>query len=143
MRVLIVLFLALPLTAIAEGLSFDSAWSRATPPGARTAAVYGVLSNNGNEPLTLAEISTGAAKMAHLHTTSMEGGMMKMRQADAVVLAPGEQLVLEPGGFHIMLMQLGAPLAEGDEFDVEIGTSEGERIEVSVPVGSVGQMGPP
>jgi copper(I)-binding protein len=39
--------------------------------------------------------------------------MAKMRAADAVVVAPGTTVRAEPGGLHLMLVDLKTPLVEG------------------------------
>lgn len=143
MRILATALLLIPMCANASGLVLSDVWSRATPPGARAAAIYGVLENDSGSPVTIGAIETPVAGMAHLHMTSMEDGMMRMRQSDDIVLAPGERLVLEPGGFHIMLMGLKQGLSEGEMIDLRVSTTSGAVAEVQVPVGSIAQMGPP
>ncbi len=143
MRALIALTFLIPLTALGEGLVLSDAWSRATVPGARAGAVYGVLTNESEAPLSLDGIESSVAGVAELHMTQMEGGMMRMRHADDIVLAPGERLVLEPGGFHIMLMGLKRGLSEGETIDLTIMVDSAAALEATVPVGSIGQMSPP
>jgi copper(I)-binding protein len=50
----------------------------------------------------------------------MEDGVMKMRPVEAIEVAPGEPTVLGPGGLHIMMMGLKAPLVEGERFPVTL-----------------------
>lgn len=143
MRRLVFCLLLTPIFALADGLTLTDAWSRATPPGSTTGAVYGVLSNEGDTPVTLGEISSPVANMAHLHTTRMDGGMMRMRQADGMTIAPGERVVLEPGSFHIMLMGVEQGLTEGQSISIEVGADNGPPARAMVRVGGMGQMGPP
>lgn len=50
----------------------------------------------------------------------MSGGMMMMREVDGVALPAGERVVFEPGGYHLMLIGLAAPLEVGTTFDIEL-----------------------
>jgi periplasmic copper chaperone A len=65
------------------------------------------LQSSAGDRLTGA--STPAAQAAQLHTVSMEGGVMKMRQVDGIDLPAGQSVTLKPGGYHLMLMGLAQP----------------------------------
>ena len=75
-----------------------------TPPGAKTGAVYFDVVNSGGADRLLSAEAKEMAGTLELHTTQMEGTMMKMRQVDAVDLAAGETTSLKPGGLHVMLI---------------------------------------
>lgn len=124
-------------------LVVEDAWARATVPGARTAAVYATLRNNGDSDLTVTGVSTDRAKMAMIHESKMQDGMMTMREKGPLLVPAHGNVVLAPGGLHIMLMGLPASLEEGARFDVEFVTSRGDRVRVPVVVGSIGQMAMP
>lgn len=144
MRLLLLFSLAaLASTTVAETLVLADAWARATPPGARTAAVYGTLANEGEQAVTVSSFGTDRASRAHLHSTVSEDGMMKMRQLDDLIIAPGETVRLQPGGMHIMLMELAEPLEEGASFAVTVGTAAGDESTAVVDVGGFGQMEAP
>jgi len=135
--------LVLPLAALGEALEFVDAWARATPPGVTTAAVYGRLANRSSAPIEITGAASKLAGKAHLHSTGMEAGMMRMRMKDRLTLAPGEAVLLAPGGLHIMLMGLERPLSAGDEFGIEVMTAGGETVRAQVKVGTISQMAPP
>ncbi|MDZ7685130.1 MAG: copper chaperone PCu(A)C [Gammaproteobacteria bacterium] len=107
--------------------------------GARTAAVYGTLVNKGDEAATVSNFRVERASRAHLHSTISEDGMMKMRPADDLVIAPGEAVRLEPGGMHIMLMGLAEPLEEGSSFLITVSKSTGDESTAVVEVGGFGR----
>lgn len=67
-------------------------------------------------------------------TTGMGGGMMTMQEVDELVIPAGETVVLEPGGYHIMLMDLAEPLKTGDTFEVTLTFSNGGDMVVEVEV---------
>jgi copper(I)-binding protein len=95
------------------GLSVTDAWARATPPGTAVAAVYLVIDNTGGEVDRLLAVSTDRAGSAEVHTIIHEGDLAMMRRVDPLHVGAGERIVFEPGGTHVMLMELKSPLAEG------------------------------
>ena len=128
---------------MAAGLVFSDAWARATVPGAPSAAIYGSFRNDGDQALTIKKITTDVAGMAMLHRSTLENGMMKMSAVDELSVSAGEVVKLEPGGMHMMLMGLRAPLNENQIIYVNILTSDEASIRTEVIVGSVAQMSAP
>ena len=92
-------------------LRVDEAWVRATVPGQPVAAAYMKLV--ASVPLRLVRIDTPAAKTAQVHAMSNEDGIMRMRELDALDLPAGQIVSLAPGGMHLMLFDLSAPLRDG------------------------------
>ena len=66
------------------------------------------------EGARLVEVRSPAAKSVEMHTMSMQGDVMRMRQIDGLVLPAGGAVDLSPGGYHLMLVGLVRPLKEGD-----------------------------
>lgn len=120
----------------------SSAWARATPGAARSGAVFLTLANRGTKARRLVRVVTDAADRAALHTHIMDGAIMRMRKLDGLALAPGESVTLKPGGSHVMLMGLRAPLKAGATFSITLVLASGEKIPVSVTVMKIGAMGP-
>lgn len=115
-------------------------WARASIGKARSGAAYLAIANNGTTPDRLIGVQTPAAKKAHLHESVMENGVMKMRPVEGIDIAPGDAAVLEPGGFHIMLMGLKAPLVEGTRFPMTLVFEKAGRIAVEVAVQKAAAM---
>lgn len=83
--------------------------------GAKSAAAYMAISNEGTTTDRLIAIETAAAKKTTLHTTDHgSDGVARMQPVAGIEIPPGEIVNLEPGGLHVMLMGLTAPLKEGD-----------------------------
>jgi copper(I)-binding protein len=59
----------------------------------------------------------------------MQDGMMRMRQVESMVIEAGEELVMEPGGYHLMLFKVSDALRDKEQIRVEIMTTEGDKIE--------------
>lgn len=117
-------------------------WARASAGKARAGATYFTIANRGGKTDRLVAVSSPVARKARLHTHSMEGGVMKMRHVTAVEVAPGEPTVFKPGGLHVMLMGLKAPLRKGESFPLTLTFENAGKIEVRVMVQGVGAMGP-
>jgi len=121
-------------------VEIKNAWARATPGGAQTAAAYVTLQSTTGDRLTGA--STPVAKMAEIHSMSMDNGVMKMRQVDGIDVPAGQPVTLKPNGYHIMLMGLTQPLKEGQTFPLTLTFAKAGSENVTVTVEKVGSMGP-
>ena len=139
-----VLFAALlAFTSSAAGaaeLSVTDAFSRATPgagPGVAYLTIHG-----GDTPDRLVSASTPRSAKVELHTMTMDGDVMRMREVDALDVPAGGEVKLAPGGMHLMLMGLAAPLKAGDTVPLTLHFDHaGDRV-VEVPVGAIGATGP-
>jgi periplasmic copper chaperone A len=119
-------------------IAVTNVWARATPPGAKTGAVYVTVKNSGKAADKLVSISTPVAGEAQLHTTTTEKGVMKMRPLTAIDVKPGASVTLKPGGMHVMLMDLKQPLKEGTSFPVVLDFEKAGRVETMAKVQKVG-----
>lgn len=89
-------------------------WARASIGSAPNSAAYMTLMSHGTAADKLIGAKTPIAETAELHHHILDGGIAKMRPVEAIEVKPGETAVLEPGGFHIMLMGLKEELTAGD-----------------------------
>ena len=96
----------------------------------------------GAEPDTLVGVRFAGAEAVQVHETyAAEGGMRGMREVPAGVPVPAGQTVrLEPGGYHVMLLGLRGPLAEGDSVDLEVEFARAGPVPVRVGVVGLGAM---
>lgn len=98
--------------ARAQPVTVEDAWVRAPAPGQKVAGAY--LEIVSRTPLALTGVASASAATAELHSTSMEGGVMRMRPVARIELPAGKVVKLAPGGLHIMLVNLRQPLKPGD-----------------------------
>ena len=132
-----------PSLAGEDGIAVSAPFARETPPNARVGGVYMTLTNHG--PVTrLIGVRSDAAKKAEIHTHSMDAaGVMRMHEVeDGVPLGQGETVAFAPGGFHIMLMGLVAPLRRGAVVPLTLEFADGSTVEVAAPVESIAARGP-
>ena len=99
-------------------LTVSDPWVKAGEEGMTSA--FGTLTNDTDRDLVLIGARTEASAHVELHETTDDGsgGMSMQEKEGGFPLAAGEQLVLEPGGHHLMLMDLTAPLLPGDEVEL-------------------------
>ena len=134
------LLLMLPLLVRAEVLV--DAWARATPTGSDVGAMYGELTNRGTEAMTVLDVVVPLARHVAIHETRREEGVMRMT-ASEISLAPHRKMTLRPGGVHIMLTGLMAPLEEGCHYPFSIRWVGGAVTEHRFVAGGMGQMTKP
>ncbi len=108
-------------------------YARPTREGQMVGAGYLKLANKGPVDRLVAA-SSPAAGTVEIHSMSMEGDVMKMRQVDAIELATGQTVELKPGGYHLMLMGLKAPLKVGDKFPLTLKFEKSGEVVVRVHV---------
>ena len=115
------LWLALSLFSL-QGISQDknaigieNAWSRATPPGAKTAVGYMILRNGSDKPDRLVGASSPVARKVETHVTLRDGDIMRMREVKGYEVPAGGVYELKPGGAHLMLVDIKHPLKAGDK----------------------------
>jgi copper(I)-binding protein len=129
---------AASFTASAHGFQLGSIEighpnARPTGPGQSVGAGYFKLVNKGPADRLLS-IATPAASMVELHSMSMDGNVMKMRQIDAIELPAGQTVEFKSGGLHPMLLGLKAPLKDGDRLPMTLKFEKAGSIEVTVNV---------
>ncbi|WP_193103820.1 copper chaperone PCu(A)C [Brachybacterium sp. FME24] len=109
----------------ADTLTVTDPWVKAAEEG--MTAAFGTLVNGTGADLVLIAVTTPATERVELHETTADGsGGMSMQEKEGGFEIPaGEELVLEPGGNHIMLMDLPQPLLPGDEMELTLVFSEG------------------
>lgn len=101
----------LAASAWAADIRAQNAWARATAPGQAAAGVFMDLS--ADRPMSVVGGSSPASERVELHTMSMQDGVMVMRKVPEIRLPAGQVVQLKPGGLHIMLIGLKAPLQAG------------------------------
>ena len=116
-----------PVTAV-------GAWARASVQGQRSSGAFMTLT--ASEPLTLVGASTPVAGLAEVHEMKMEGDVMRMRPVQALELPANKPVQLSPGGYHLMLQELKAPLKPGTTIPITLAfrTARGEQRQLALQV---------
>lgn len=120
-------------------IGVDHAYARATAPGQAAGGAFMTLVNRGGDDKLLA-VKSAVAGSTELHTMTMDGNVMKMRQVDAIALKAGETVELKPGGYHVMFIGLKSPLKAGDAIPVTLSFEKAGELTVDVKVEAPGAM---
>lgn len=127
--------LALAATAFASDIMVMNAEAPASlTPVSKTAAIYMILMNHGAEADVLKGLTTPVATHATPHRTINDNGVMKMRQIEKLEFGPQEMMTFAPGGNHIMLTGLMAPLKAGQTFPLVMTFEKAGDVTVTVQV---------
>lgn len=120
-------------------LSIGHPWARATPVGANVAGAFLSIENKSDLPDRLVQVSIEGAGTTEIHQMLVEDGMMKMRpMAGGLDVPAGVKTELKPGGYHLMLMGLSAPLVEGRTVRGVLTFEKAGTIEVEFKIEAIG-----
>ena len=142
LALLALLLMALPAAAQdykLGALEIVHPWARATPPTAPTGGGYLSVKNTGTTPDHLISASSPAAGAVQVHEMKMEGSVMRMRELDGPLeIKPGETVTLAPGGLHLMMTGLKAPLKQGERVPLTLVFEKAGKIDVELSVVAIG-----
>jgi copper(I)-binding protein len=114
-------------------LLVTDAWARPAGDGTVSAA-YMLLTNPGDQDAVIVSAAMALAGLVEIHEMVMQGDVMRMSPIPELIVPAGESAALEPGGNHIMLMDLQAALVEGNTLIVTLTFEDGGQQIVGVPV---------
>lgn len=115
-------------------LTIHHPYARATAPGQPAGAAYLSIRNAASADDKLVSVAADVSAGVELHEMKMEGSVMRMRELRALDLPGGKTVELKPGGLHIMLMGLKAPLKQGDKFPLKLTFEKAGEVTVTVNV---------
>lgn len=120
----------------AAPVAAEGAWARASVQGQKATGAFMRLTASEDTRLVRAE--SPAAGVTEVHEMKMEGDVMKMRAVPGLDLPAGKAVELRPGGYHVMLMDLKAPLAKGSSVPLTLVFKSAQgaesQLQLQVPV---------
>lgn len=152
---------SVPPASSEAGVEIAGAWARTSPMEVTLGAAYMTVTSAVDDELTDVSVDPSIAASAEIHemvmaemssdttmsmssdttvsmssdTTVMSGpGEMVMQEVDSIAIPAGETVELKPGGYHIMLIDLAAPLEIGQEFDIVLTFANAGDVTVTVVV---------
>ncbi|MEM1364597.1 MAG: copper chaperone PCu(A)C [Pseudomonadota bacterium] len=116
-------------------LTIDHPVARATPPNGRVAGGYMTIRNAGSTDDLLLGGAAAYAGDVEVHTMTMDGDVMKMRElTDGLPIPAGGEVKLRPGGLHVMFMDLAEPLADGEKREAVLRFRDAGEVTVTFNV---------
>jgi hypothetical protein len=141
-RFVLTLLLIVPLKAFAQ-VQIEDAWTRATPPGAKTAVGYLVIRNPSATPDRLVGARSAAAARVETHVTLKDGDVMRMRQVKGYDIPAQGSFELKPGGAHLMFVDLERPFKVGHRIPATLRFEKAGEVRVEFQVGRLGAPAKP
>ena len=135
-KYLLLLLLAAPLSVRAEDvpLKFQNPWIVAVPPNSKDSAAFVTVVNPGSKPVKITSVRGEIAKRMSPMITTNVGGSLGMKDVPFIEVPAGGKAVLKPGGDHLMLYGLKAPLKIGEKVTLTLTLEPGGSVEVEFPV---------
>jgi len=136
MRFLLIPWLILLTAGLvsAREITVKNAWIREAPPTAQRLAAYMVIENNSKHAIALNSASSPDFRIVEIHRTKMDNGIAHMIKQAHVQILPGESLTLEPGSYHLMLMQPLRALRAGDSVILSLHFDNSSPIDINATV---------
>lgn len=130
--------------ALADGdLVIEDARTRAMTPDEKSAAVYLTIDNTGNSRIDLIGVRTDRALIETMHKTEIDTqGNARMNASPNLRIASSENLILAPGGLHVMLIDLKTPLIEDELLPLRLEVYDGDDLTGDVPILAADATGP-
>ena len=144
-------FIAILMTALALGsaslhaqtVEVQDAWARATVPRQTASGAFMKLTAKDSAQLVGAD--SAAAEVVEVHEMRMVGNVMRMRAAPVIELPARQTVELKPGGYHVMLMDLKAPLKAGGTLPLTLTFKDAKgvesKVQLQVPVRTAAPAG--
>ena len=129
--------LALLATPAFAQIEIENAWTRATPPGAKTAAGYMTIRNQSSSPDHLIRATSPLAARVEMHVHLHDGDVMRMRQVKGYDLPAKGSLELKPGIAHLMFVDIKQPFKEGEKIPVTLRFERAGQMTVTFTVGRI------
>jgi periplasmic copper chaperone A len=138
-------FLLAPWLAFAGPASaqvhIDNPWSRATPPGAQTAAGYMTIRNASANAERLLGASSPASEKVETHVTIRDGDISRMREVKGYDIPAKGAFELKPGGAHLMFVNIRKPFNAGDKVPLTLRFERAGEVKIELRVEPLGGMG--
>jgi copper(I)-binding protein len=118
----------------ADQLTVQDPYVRLAPPNAPATGAFMVIRNGGDKDVKVLKADNPVSRVTELHTHLNEGGVMKMRPVAAIEVKAKGETVLKPGGLHVMMIDLKAPMKEGDVVPITLTLDDGSTKQVDAKV---------
>lgn len=115
-------------------VEIEGAYARVSMPNVPNSAAFFVIKNNSDKDIAITSVNSDTADKSELHTHVKENEMMKMMKIEKLVVPAKSSLELKTGSDHVMLMGLKKELKAGDEIELELDFSDGDKKSFKVPV---------
>ena len=122
---------ACAVSAFAQTVTVTDAWARATVQGQKATGAFMKITAKDNAKLV--GVSSPVAGVAEVHEMKMDKDVMKMAALpNGLDLPAGKAVELKPGGYHVMLMDLKAPLSKDSTIPLTLTVQDAKGIKSNI-----------
>ncbi len=114
-------------------------WSRPSPMVAGNGAVYMTLMNEGRQADALISAESDVAEVVEIHQTTMVDDVMKMSPVEKIEVPANGSSKLEPGGYHVMLINLKQELTPGETIELTLNFENSEPMTIQADIQAMGE----
>jgi copper(I)-binding protein len=117
-------------------IEVQNPYAFATLPGATTGAAFMIIKNTGDMDDKLVGAQSKIAEITEIHQNIIDpdDGKMMMRKVKDITLPMGEQVTLEPKGYHVMFIKMKDALAMDNNIEITLLFEKAGEVKVSVPI---------
>ncbi|XPF93302.1 copper chaperone PCu(A)C [Colwellia sp. RE-S-Sl-9] len=117
-----------------DHITFTKPWIRLLPPTVMSTAGYVEINNSSTVADKLLSVWSPTINGVSVHQTKEVDGLLKMLEADNTTIPPNGKLILQPGGYHLMLMGIKKPLVENETVTIHFEFERAGIVHVNFPV---------
>ena len=119
------------VSAFAQNVTVTDAWARATVQGQKATGAF--MKITAKDSAKLVGVSSPVAGVVEIHEMKMDKDVMKMSALpNGLELPAGKAVELKPGGYHVMLMDLKAPLAKDTTIPLTLTVQDAKGVKSTV-----------
>ncbi|MEE2659193.1 MAG: SCO family protein [Candidatus Latescibacterota bacterium] len=124
-----------------DGIVVRDAWIRELPPSAESTAAYMVIENRSLQARRLTRVTCDIAGRVEFHESLLEREVMSMRWVEAISVPAEQRVTLNPGGLHLMFIDLIRLPRAGEQLELQLHLDSGETVETVAVVRSDAAVG--
>ena len=126
------------LAAETQPITVENPYARAVPPTARNSGAFMLIRNDSDQDRKVVAAKSDVSEITELHNHIHDNGVMRMRRVDAIDVPAHGSVALEPGSYHVMLINLKQPLKPQDPVHIDLTLDDGSTVPVDLQALQVG-----
>ncbi|MEW6989113.1 copper chaperone PCu(A)C [Colwelliaceae bacterium 6441] len=123
--------------ALANDLSIEHGYIRATIPGTNVSSAYMEINNLTEQEAVLVGVSTGVSDRVEIHEHVMKGELMRMQKRETLTIGAHDHVSLQPSGYHLMIFNLTNPLLVDEKVVLTFHFLAHKDVTITIPVQSI------
>ena len=132
-------FISTEASAESTKIVVENSYARESIPGTTISSAYMTLNNLADKKIRLIAASSAVSDRIEIHQHTMDNGMMRMRQVDAVEISAKGAVIFQPSGFHLMLFDVKRALKAKESIIITLHFDDNSSVDVNYNVKGIKQ----